>query len=409
VSIPAAPVAASRPFPWVGLVTLTLAIFVSVTTEFLPTGLLPEMARDYHVSISQVGLLVTIFAATVVVFTTPLSLITRRFSRKTLVVVVLLVIAAGAVLAAVAPTYGILVVARVIGGLAHGLFWAVVGAYAAHLVPKHQLGRAVAITASGGTAAFVLGVPVGTAIGHALGWRLAFAFMAALIVILSVLVVRYLPAVDHRVTLATGEIPLPVRQDRSVPGIIVISIVIIVLMLAQNTFYTYIAPWLIQVSGFDESAVPAMLLLYGAAGAVGLVLAGIIADRYPRAGLVVSFLIVAASVLVLALFSANPVLVIAMIVLWGVAFGGGPAILQTRMLHTASARMRDTAAALQTTAFNVAIGGGALVGGLLLDSAGLKSLPFADVAITIVALVFIVISDAWLRARAGRRPASGTR
>jgi len=94
-----------RPFPWLGLVTLALAIFVSVTTEFLPTGLLPEMASEYHVSLSQVGLLVTIFAATVVLATTPLSILTRGYSRKGLVVVVLLIIAVGALGAAVAPTY----------------------------------------------------------------------------------------------------------------------------------------------------------------------------------------------------------------------------------------------------------------------------------------------------------------
>jgi MFS transporter, DHA1 family, inner membrane transport protein len=387
---------AVRPFPWVGLFTLALAIFVSVTTEFLPTGLLPEMARDYHVSLSQIGLLVTIFAGTVVLATTPLSILTRDFSRKRLVVIVLLVIAFGAVLAAVAPTYGILVVARVIGGLAHGLFWAVVGAYAGHLVPKHQLGRAVAITASGATAAFVLGVPVGTAIGHALGWRLAFAFMAMLILVLAVLVVRFLPAINHRAHLTTGEIPLPMRKDRSIPAIAILCTVIVILMIAQNIFYTYITPWLIQVGGFSESAVPGLLLLYGGAGAIGLVLAGFVTDRYPRSGMIAAFVLVAAAVLVLALLASQPAAVITFVVIWGVAFGGGPAMVQTRMLHSASARMRDTAAALQTTAFNVAIGGGALVGGLLLDGYGLGILPFADVAVMIFGIIFLVFSDLWL-------------
>ncbi|MET1051210.1 MAG: MFS transporter, partial [Mycetocola sp.] len=150
----------NRPFPWIGLLTLAGAIFVSVTSEFLPTGLLPDMAKDLDVSLSTAGLLVTVFAGTVVIATTPLAALTRKYSRKGLVVVVLLVIALANVLAAIAPSYEILVGARVLGGLAHGLFWAVVAAYSAHLVPKHQLGKAVAITAGGGSAAFVLGVPV---------------------------------------------------------------------------------------------------------------------------------------------------------------------------------------------------------------------------------------------------------
>ncbi|MBT2551441.1 MFS transporter [Arthrobacter sp. ISL-65] len=180
---PDTPVAAM--FPWIGLLSLASAIFVSVTSEFLPTGLLPAMAHDMGVGLSTAGSLVTIFAGTVVIATTPLAVLTKRYPRKALIVVVLIVIALANVLAAFAPSYGILVCARVLGGLAHGPFWAVVAAYSAHLVPNHQLGRAVAITAGGGSAAFVLGVPAGTTLGHALGWRAAFAVLGGIVLIMS--------------------------------------------------------------------------------------------------------------------------------------------------------------------------------------------------------------------------------
>ena len=389
-------------FPWVGLLVLAGAIFVSVTSEFLPTGLLPDMAGELDVSESRIGLLVTIFAGTVVISTTPLAALTRRYSRKYLVVTVLLVVAMGNVIAALAPSYEILVGARIIGGLAHGLFWAVVGAYAAHLVPKHQIGRAVAITSGGGTAAFVLGVPLGTALGHALGWRLAFATIGVIVVVLALLVLRFLPAVDHRVTLATGEIPLPMRQDRSIPGVVVLCLIIVVVMTGHNLFYTYIAPWLIAVAGFEEDSIAILLFLFGGAGAIGLVLAGLVSDRFPRGGLIVATSAVALSVLVLGVFSPSQIVVVASLVLWGMAFGGLPAMLQTRMLHTASARLRDLAAALFTTSFNFAIGFGALVGGLLLDQFGIITLPFVDVAIISVGVVFMLISNVWLAARARR-------
>ncbi len=374
-------------FPWVGLLVLAGAIFVSVTSEFLPTGLLPDMARELDVSASQIGLLVTIFAATVVISTTPLAALTRTLSRKGLIIAVLLVIAVAGVLAAVAPSYGVLVGARVLGGLAHGLFWAVVGAYAAHLVPKHQIGRAVAVTSGGGTAAFVLGVPLGSALGHAFGWRLAFASLAVVILVLAVLVARFLPAVDHRVTLATGEIALPARRDRSLTAVIALMAVVIVMMLGHNLFYTYIAPWLIAVPRFDESAVAPLLFLFGGAGAIGLALAGVVADRYPRNGFIVTAALVALPVLALVLFGRHQPVVIAAMVVWGIAFGGLPAMIQTRVLHTASARVRDLAAALFTTSFNIAIGGGALVGGLLLNGFGLAVLPTADLMLLVVSVL----------------------
>ena len=388
-----------QPFPWVGLLTLAGAIFVSVTSEFLPTGLLPEMAAELDVSLSTVGYLVTIFAATVVIATTPLAALTRRYSRKALVVVVLLVIALANTLAAIAPNYEILVGARVLGGLAHGLFWAVVAAYSAHLVPKHQLGRAVAITAGGGSAAFVLGVPVGTALGHALTWRAAFLIIAVVVVILAVVVIRFLPAVNHHVPLKTGEIPLPLYKDKSIGGVIVLCVVILLLLTGQNIYSTYIAPWLIEVGGFEPDVVPFMLFLFGGAGAIGLVLAGLVTDRYPRRGLIGASIAVALSVTVLAIASTNTVVVVIAFIAWGVTFGGIPAMLQTRMLHTASFRMRDLAAALQTTAFNIGIGGGALIGGLVLEGPGLHALPLFDVAFLVSGVVLFLVFDAVRSAR----------
>lgn len=396
----------AQPFPWIGLITLAGAIFVSVTSEFLPTGLLPDMAAELHVSLSTIGLLVTIFAGTVVVATTPLAALTRRYSRKPLLVVVLFIVATANTLAALAPTFELLAGARILGGLAHGLFWAIVAAYSAHLVPKHQLGRAVAITAGGGSAAFVLGVPVGTALGHALGWRWAFGIIAVIVAVLALVVIRFLPPVDHTVTLKTGEIAIPLRKDRSLRGVVIVCAVIVVMITAQNTFYTYIAPWLTQVAGFANSRIPFLLFLFGGAGAVGLVLAGFAADRFPKRGFFVGVVAVAVSVAVIAIFSGNAIVVVAAFVVWGVAFGGLPAMLQTRMLHTASFRMRDLAAALQTTAFNVGIGVGALVGGLLLDKVGIRILPAVEVGLLVIALVISVGADAARTARA-RRPRVG--
>lgn len=390
----------TTPFPYIGLIVLAGAIFCSVTSEFLPTGLMPDMARELNVSASKIGLLVSIFAATVVISTTPLAALTRRFSRKYLVILVLLVNSVAGVSAAMAPNYEFLIGARVLGGLAHGLFWAVVGAYAAHLVPKRQIGRAVAITSGGGTAAFVLGVPLGTALGHAFGWRLAFAAIAVTMIVLAVLVWRYLPAVNHHVTLATGEITLPVGRDRSLPGVLIICFIIMVAMTGQNIYYTYIAPWLITVGGFTEQNIAPLLFLYGGAGAIGLVLAGMVTDRSPRRAYLVTTVIVGVAVVALALLSAIPVAIIVALSLWGLAFGGLPAMLQTRMLHTSSARIRDLGAALFTTSFNFAIGGGAFLGGLLLDQFGVHVLPFVDLVLLSAGLVLSLLTDSWLKRRA---------
>lgn len=382
------------PFPFFRLLVITGAIFVVVTSEFLPTGLLPEMATELGVSQSRVGLLVTIFAVTVVVTAVPLTMLTTRFPRKPLMIVVLAVFSAGMLLAALAPNYEVVVLARVLTGAGHGLFWSVTAPYASRMVPREQLARAVSVTGAGGTAAFIFGVPLGTALGHALGWRLAFAVVGLIVLVFLALVVIFLPPVQHLVPLATGEILVPARKDRTIPAVVIVCVTVAVLITGQNTFSTYVVPWLTEVGTVPPDSVSVVLLINGAAGAVGLVAAGVVGDRWPRAALNVMLAGVVLSVAGLAVFGPGSIpAVVAGGILWGAFFGGLPSLIQTRLLHSASLRLRDTASAWLTLSFNLAIGGGALLGGVVLDAAGIAVLPWALVAGVALALVFVVITD----------------
>lgn len=386
-------------FPLFSLLVISGAIFVSVSSEFLPTGLLPDISGTLRVSESRVGLLVTIFAFTVAITTIPLTRLTQRFSRKGLMVVLLLVFAIANVLAGLSQTYEFLVFARILGGLAHGLFWAVTGPYASRLVTRQQLVRALSITNAGGTAAFILGVPLGTALGHALGWQVAFFVMAGVVLVFTALVVLFLPPVEHIHTLTTGEIGLPARRDKTIPAVVAACILCVTIMLGQNAFNTYIAPWAIGPAGFDAGAVGPLLFVSGAAGAVGLFLSGIFGDRYPRATFALLLGVVGVSMVLLYLFSDSQPAVIALFAIWGVAFGGIPSLLHGRVLGVASPRIRDLASASLTVSFNLAIGGGALLGGILLDGFGVAVLPLAYAAFVGVALLVGTVDDLSLRRR----------
>jgi predicted MFS family arabinose efflux permease len=297
-------------------------------------------------------------------------------------------------LCAIAPSYAFLVVARVLGGLAHGVFWAVTGPYSTRLVSRRHLSRAVAVTQLGGSAAFVLGVPLGTALGHALGWRLSFAVTAGVILLTMGLVVLALPPVSHRVPLATGEIAVPARRDRTLPALIIVAVTALLINLGQNTFSTYIVPWTTHVGGVPAADIGGILFVYGLAGAAGLVIAGVFGDRYPRAALLVLLAGIVVGVLGLAVFAPGaPVRVIIGLAIWSAAFGGIPSLLQSRMMHSVSARLRDTASAWVTISFNLAIGSGALLGGVLLDHLGIHVLPVAEAVLVLAAIAFIVATD----------------
>lgn len=385
-------------FPFFRLLVLAGAIFVSVSSEFLPTGLLPDIAADLDVSESRVGLLITVFAFTVVLSAAPLTVLTRRYSRKGLLVALLAVFAVSNVLAAIAPNYETLAAARVLGGLAHGLFWAVAGPYVSLLVAPRQLARAVSVTTAGGTLAFILGVPFTAAIGHAIGWRWAFIAMAALVVVFAVLTVVSLPAVDHRVpkrevmTTDTGSI-IAVKRDRSIVAVGIVAVTVLLVATGHNLFYTYIAPWAIAVGGVAGDHVSLLLLFYGLAGALGLLAAGVFGDRYPRATLNLMLVALVISIVLTALYARELVPAILIMMLWSASFGGLPALFQTRALHAASARLRDLTGAIVTTAFNTAIGLGALLGGVVFDELGLKVVPYVAAAIVASGAIWVLATD----------------
>ena len=384
------------PFPWVGLITLAAAVFLSVTSEMLPTGLLPEMSRSLNVAESQIGLLVSWFAFTVVLTSAPVAIWTRRFPRHGLIIVVLVIFAISNILTALAPTYELVVAARVLGGVAHGLFWSVVGAYAGHLVPKAQIGRAVSITVAGGTLAFVFGVPLGTAGGHLLGWRLSFVVLAALMLVGAVLVWKFLPPVARYSTGAPASAATSATRsprDATVPAVVLICIITGITMIGHYSFYTYIAPFLLDGLRVDADLLAPMLFAYGVAGAVGLLLVGTVFGPRPGLGLILGLAVSALSVTLLALFTATMPVALIAFVLWGMAFGMLPPLMQTRMLHAASPQIRDTASAFYTTAFNAGIGGGALLGALLIDSVGLELVPIVYVGLLAVALALVIVTD----------------
>jgi DHA1 family inner membrane transport protein len=411
------PDATDTAMPWRVLLVLASAVFLSITIEMLPTGLLPEMSADLGVGEPLVGLLVSVFAFTVVVTSTPLTALTRRMSRRTLLTAVLVVLAASTLLSAVVPEYWMLIGVRVIGGIAHGVFWALVGAYPARVVAEGQLGRAISIVLGGGTIALIAGVPLATALGQALGWRPAFAVVAALTFAGALLMRAVLPSDGATAAGSDGAVEAtegptssaaragaasarPVRRarparssgDADTTAVLIVCVVTAIVMTGQYAALTYIAPILTDVVGAPSSAVAPLLFASGIAGAAGLVVAG---SRFARNGirtLVLALAAIAASLVVLTSVPALWPAILAYLA-WGFAFGAVPPLLQTRLLQAAAPERRDAASALYTTGFNVGIGGGALIGGLLFSSFGVGSIPLAFVVLAVLAAGIVAFSS----------------
>jgi MFS transporter, DHA1 family, inner membrane transport protein len=286
---------------------------------------------------------------------------------------------------------------RVGGGVAHGLFWAVVAAYASRLVPDGQIGRAVSVTLGGGTLALVAGVPATTVLGQLVGWRPFFAIVAGLTLVGALAVWRFLPpvAVEPGATATRFR-----RGDAALGPVLLVCGVTAVTMLGQYAVFTYVAPLIVDVVGLEHGAVGPMLLLYGITGAIGLLVAGSPLARRPVVAMLVAMATAAIALVVLGLAPGAVPSLVAFAV-WGLAFGAIPPLLYTRLLQATDRRQRDAAGALYTTAFNVGIGGGALVGAVLFERAGVQGLPFVYAAMLAV-VATVLVGDAARRARQSR-------
>ncbi len=364
-----------------------------MSTEFLPGGLLPNIAATFGRPVTDVGQMVTVFAAAVVITTTPLAGLTRRVPRKALAVVALVGIAFATALTAFAPTFEILVIARGAGGVAHGLFWSVAAAYAADLVPPDQLGRATALTAAGGSLAGVLGVPLGNALGQAFGWRMAFGTLAVVAGLVVVLVVLLLPAVTHPTASDVADRNRSGRGSSAFPAIFIICLMILLVVTGQTSYGTYSVVWLGEIASIPSDAIPLFLLATGLASLVAVSVMGRVADRYPDASLVVAIALVAAlSALFLVTAAWSVAALVLLALLQAMVFAVVPMLLQARMMRIVPPRQRSTAAALQTTAFNIAIGGGAVVGGVAIDELGLRTLPLTAAAFAAASLLVLLVA-----------------
>ncbi|MRG61078.1 MFS transporter [Agromyces sp. CFH 90414] len=384
--------------PWAALIALASAVFLSITIELLPTGLLPEMGEGLAVPEALIGLTVSVFAFTVVLTSTTLVAATSRIPRRGLIVTVLVVLGVSTALSALAMEYWMLIAARVFGGLAHGVFWAIVAATASRLVPERHIGRAIAVVLGGGTLAMIAGVPATTVLGQAFGWRVAFGAVAALTLAGAVAVRLLLPRAEP------GAEPTIARYRPRDPGfatVVLLCVVTAVTMLGQYAVTTYVAPLVTDVIGLPASAVGPLLFVSGLAGAAGLIAAGSPIARNATAAMRTALLVAAGALTVIGL-AISPVVSVVAFAVWGLAFGAIPPLLQTRLLRTAPAAYRDAASALYTTAFNVGIGGGALVGSVVFGTLGVAALPWGYAVVLVVAALLVVLGAT--RAAARPRP-----
>lgn len=366
---------------------LTLSAFAIGTTEFVIVGLIPTIAASLQVSVPSSGLLVSLYALGVAIGAPVLTALTGRVPRKLLLLGLMLLFTAGNLVAWMAPGYEALMAARVLTGLAHGVFFSIGTTIATSLVPKEKAASAIALMFSGLTVALVTGVPLGTFIGQRFGWQTTFLAVAMLGVIAFIGIALLVPKA------IAGSPPSSLLTQMAVlkkPRLLLVYAMTTLGYGGTFVAFTYLAPILQQVAGFSAGAVGLVMLVYGVSVAFGNIWGGKLADRKgPVRALQIVFALLAAVLLVLQFTAANKIAVLITVLAWGaVAFGNVPG-LQVYVVQRAgrdAPQAVDVASGLNIAAFNVGIALGAWGGGIIVDRIGLMATPWIGALVVLGAL-----------------------
>jgi len=369
------------------LLALTISAFAIGTTEFVIVGLLPTVAADLGIDLPSAGLLVSLYALGVAIGAPVLTALTGKLPRKTLLLGLMALFTAGNLLAWQAPSYETLIAARVLTGLAHGVFFSIGSTLATSLVPKDKAASAIAIMFTGLTVALVTGVPLGTFIGQHFGWRETFLAVAGLGVLAFLGSLIFVPAkLSHTPPASLLQQAKVLTQPR------------LLLVYAKTAIgyggsfipFTFLASILTEVSGFSAGAVGWVMLVYGVSVAVGNLWGGRLADRLGAIpALKIIFALLAGVLLLLQFTAPHPWLALLTVLMWGaVAFGNVPGlqvyVVKQAEIYTPQAV--DVASGLNIAAFNLGIAGAAWAGGLIVSHLGLMHTPWIGALVVLVSL-----------------------
>ncbi|MFB9469517.1 MFS transporter [Nonomuraea salmonea] len=375
--------------PWLGVAAITASLFVFLTTELMPVGLLTPISAGLDISVGAAGLMVTLMGVSAGLGVPFIVAWTRRVNRRVLLATLLAVLTLGNLITAVSPSYPLVLGTRLVMGFASGVFWGIGVAMAMRLVPERHASRAASVVMSGISIGAVAGIPLGTALESLTDWRTTFLIWSGLSALVFVAVAVLVPSLPSANAVSVREVfLLPLRNG---PLRLVLTAVVL-FVLGHFGAYTFVRPFLEEHAGATPLFVTITLMAYGAGGAIGNLVAGPVVARNARGGFLAGSAGLVASLLALLFLGQSAAGAVVTLVVWGVAFGVVQ-LSQVTMTQAAAPETFEAAMSLNTMAYNTSIALGALVGGVFADRLGVSSVVWFGIGLTAAALLLVLAAQ----------------
>ena len=376
------------------VVIMACAAFIFNTTEFVPVALLTDIGQSFDMQSSDVGLMMTVYAWTVMIMSLPAMLATGDMERKGLLLKLFVIFIIGHIISVIAWNYWILLIARMCIAVAHSLFWAITASLVMRVAPKNKKTQAIGMLAIGTSLATILGLPLGRLVGQLVGWRITFAIIAALALVVMVFIMRLLPNLPSKNAGSLSSLPILAKR----PLLIGLYATTVIIVSAHFTAYTYIEPFMVQIGELDPNLATIILLVFGVSG----ITASVIFNRLYRFGptqFISGAMILLTISLTFMLASASyTATMFTLAFIWGIGISCIGLALQMRVLQLAP-DATDVASAIYSGIFNAGIGAGALFGNQIAHHVGLEYIGFSGAALAVIALGIFVFFNFRYRAQ----------
>ncbi|WP_168897821.1 MFS transporter [Bacillus sp. ISTL8] len=368
--------------PWNGLIALALAGFICILTETIPAGLLIEIGHGLGVTESLAGQLITSYALGSLLAAIPLTTATQAWRRKPLLLLCIVGFLLFNTITAFSFNYTLTLIARFLAGVTAGILWGMTAGYARLMAPESLRGKAMAVAMAGTPLALAFGVPLGTFLGSFLGWRSVFGIISLLSLILVIWVLSKVPDFPGQ----SKEKRISLLKVFVTPGVRSVLFVVLAWILSHNILYTYIAPYLDYIGLAPK--IDMILLIFGISALVGIWIIGILIDSKLRLLVLISIAGFGMASVILGIGLNQTIVVYFAVTLWGLTFGGAATLLQTAIANAGRDSV-DIAQSMLVTTWNLAIGGGSVVGAFLLETVGVYSFPWVMFCRLLVAYIIV--------------------
>lgn len=371
------------PRQWLPLIAIVICVFIVNMSEFMPIGLLTDIATDFEISEASAGLLISFYAWAVAILSLPIMLLLRKMEFRRMLLMCIALFTFFQVLSGVSNSYGMLMVSRIGVAVAHSIFWSIATPLAVRVVPPELQKLAISAVATGTSVAMIAGLPIGRIIGLALGWRMTFIVIAVVSVLALILLIIVFPRLENPGTFTLKRMP-DLFRNKVLVGIYVMLAIYVT---GYYTGYSYIEPFLYQIAGLSDNMVTVVLTVFGLAGIVGSVLFTKFYDR-TRFRFMTMALVGSAICLVLLEPSAMTMLTVtAVCALWGLFATSFNVAFQNETLRASPGDATAISMSLYSGIFNVGIAMGSIIGGIVTDS---PSMGVIDIGF--VGAVFVLVA-----------------